>query len=237
MNRKHLGGISAVLVVAMAATGVFAAISLPADLRLPIHWDLSGMPDNWAGKWTALLMPAAMTALLSLLFWFLPRLEPRDRNLSRSQGLYLWGWASLLLIGLAIQIVLLSSAFGWGIPANRLIVGSVGLMFLIIGNQLGKSRRMFMIGLRTPWTLASEEVWIRTHRLAGKLMVLTGLIAIISAFLPIQPRLLAMTLLASIAVAAVIPIVYSYLLWRRERQAGGGRVQVDPSVAGDQPSE
>ncbi len=221
MTRNFLGIASALLVAVMAISAVIAGLNLPADLRLPVHWDLSGAPDQWAGKWVGLLMPAAIIGGVSLLFWFLPALEPRGRNLSRSQGLYLWGWAALLLFSVAIQLVVFSTAFSWGIPANHVIVGSCGLMFLIIGNQLGKSRSMYMIGLRTPWTLASEEVWVRTHRLAGKLMVLAGLVAIVAAFLPLPSGLLATIMLAAIAVAAVVPIVYSFLLWRRDPRRAG----------------
>ncbi len=220
MNRNLLGGISAALVVAMALVALVAGMNLPADLRLPIHWDLTGAPDDWADKWTALFMPAGITGLLSLLFWFLPMLEPRARNFSRSQGLYLWGWAALLLLGAAIQLVVLSTAFDWGIPGNHLVIGACGLIFLIIGNQLGKSRSMYMIGLRTPWTLASEEVWVRTHRLAGKLMALGGLVIIVAALLPLPSGLLATIFGVTIGIAAAVPIVYSYLLWRRERASG-----------------
>ena len=220
MTRKSLGIASLLLVAAMTAVSIVVGVDLPDDLRLPIHWDLSGQPDSWAGKWEGLLLPAAITGGVSLLFWFLPMLEPRARNFSRSQGLYLWGWAALLLMGVAIELVVLSVALDWGLPANHVIVGAIGLMFVLIGNQLGKSRSMYMVGLRTPWTLASEEVWIKTHRLAGKLMVLAGLAAIVAALLPLPSGLLATVLGVSIAVAALVPIVYSYLLWRREQSAG-----------------
>ena len=233
MNRNLLGAVSAALVVVMAATSLLAGLSLPADVRVPIHWDLSGQPDAYAGKWVGLLTPAGMTVLVSLLFWFLPVLEPRGRNLLRSQGLYLWGWAAVLLLGVAIQIVVLSTVLGWGIPTNHLIVGACGLIFLIIGNQLGTSRSMYLIGLRTPWTLANEEVWVKTHRLAGKLMVLGGLVTILAALLPLPSGLLATILLATIAVAAVIPIIYSFLLWRR--QPGGD--DRPGMLANDQSSE
>ena len=220
MTRNALGIASLLLVAAMASASFLVGLGLPDDIRLPIHWDLSGQPDGWAGKWEGLLMPAAITGGMSLLFWFLPALEPRARNFARSQGLYLWGWAALLLLGVAIQLVVLSVALDWGLPANHVIVGALALMFVLIGNQLGKSRSMYMVGLRTPWTLASEEVWIKTHRLAGKLMVLAGLVAIVAALLPLPSGLLATVLGVSIAVAAVVPIVYSYLLWRREQAAG-----------------
>lgn len=226
MNRQTLGLTSALLVLGMGAAALVAGLQLPADLQLPVHWGLDGTPDRFAGKWVGLLMPAAIAAALSLLFWCLPWIEPRSRNLSRSQGLYLWVWASVLLLSLGIDVVVLSAALEWGIPASRMIAGTLGVMFVIIGNQLGKSRSMFLIGLRTPWTLASEEVWVRTQRLAGKLMVLGGLIDMGAALMPLSGELLATALAATIAVAAIVPIVYSFLLWRREPKRAD-----DPSSA------
>ena len=221
MTRRSLGIASAALIAAMALSALLAGMSLPPDVQLPIHWDLGGNPDSYAGKWVGLFMPAAMTAAVSLLFWCLPLIEPRGLNLSRSQGLYLWGWAAVMLLGVAMQIVVLSVALGWGLPANRMIVGACGLIFVIIGNQLGKSRSMFLIGLRTPWTLTSEDVWVRTNRLAGKLMVLGGAATLLAALLPLPSGLLFAVILATIAFAAVIPIVYSFLLWRREPRGAG----------------
>src|SRR5688500_13298164 len=93
-------------------------------------------------------------------------------------------------------------------------------MLVMIGNQLGKSRSMYLVGIRTPWTLASEEVWIRTHRLGGKLMVAGGLFMVVAALLPIPTEALAGTILAVILVAALVPILYSWLLWRRETRDG-----------------
>lgn len=78
---------------------------------------------------------------------------------------------------------------------------------------------MYLIGLRTPWTLASEDVWVRTHRLAGKLMVGGGALILVAAAVPLRPGPLAAAILAVIGVAAGLPIVYSLLLWRRERAA------------------
>jgi uncharacterized membrane protein len=90
-------------------------------------------------------------------------------------------------------------------------------VLVLIGNQLGKSRSMYMIGLRTPWTLASEDVWVRTHRLAGKLMATAGMAAIIAALIPLSPSQMMQAMLLVIIIAALVPIVYSYLLWRREQ--------------------
>jgi uncharacterized membrane protein len=220
MTRRRLGLISMVLVLLFLAVALAVGSSLPADLRLPTHWGISGQPDRFSGKWIALLSPAAMAAFVSLLLWFLPALEPRSRNLGRSTGLYLWTWAALLVMSAAIELTVLSVALHWDLRVEHIMIGAIGLMFVLIGNQLGKSRSMYMVGIRTPWTLASEEVWIGTHRLGGKVMVLGGLVMIVCSFLPLPSGLLAGLFGAVLAVIVSVPVVYSYLLWRREKAQG-----------------
>lgn len=217
MTRKGLGVASALIVLAMLAVAVVVGSGLPDEMRLPTHWNAAGEADGFSDKWSALLFPAGLTAAVSLLFYFLPSLEPRRQGLERSQGLYLWGWASLLLMGVAVQISVVSTALEWGLRTNQVILGAVGVMLIMIGNQLGKSRSMYMVGIRTPWTLASEEVWIKTHRLGGKLMVAAGLVTIVAALLPIPPDLLMTIMIAAITIAALVPAAYSYLLWRKEK--------------------
>ena len=216
MRKSYVAAAAAVVVAAMAGVSFAVASTLPADVQLPIHGGLNGQADGFADKWTALLMPPAMIAGVSLLLWFLPSLEPRKEGLERSQGLYLWAWIGLLLIGAAIELAVLSEALDWRLPAERLVFGAVGVMLAIIGNQLGKSRSMYTIGIRTPWTLASEEVWIRTHRLGGKLMVASGVVILGAALLPLPPQVLGLVMILAIAVSAGVPVVFSYLLWRRE---------------------
>jgi uncharacterized membrane protein len=219
MTRKIVGLAAAMTVATLTGVSAWVALSLPGDVQLPVHWGLAGEPDRFAGKWTALMMPPLIVAAVSLLFFVLPSLEPRKQGLERSQGLYLWGWVALLLMGSSIELAVVSTALGWDLPVNRLITGGVGATLLLIGNQLGKSRSMYLIGLRTPWTLASEEVWIRTHRLAGKLMVVAGLAIVAGALLPLPPEVLMQAMLAIVVATAAVPILYSYLLWRREGQA------------------
>ena len=222
MTRKGLGLASGAAVAAMLLVSLIVGAGLSDGLRLPTHWNIAGEADGFASKWTALMIPPGTIAALSLLFWFLPAIEPRAKGLERSQGLYLWGWAALLFMGVVIEFVLVAVALGWDVPVNQVMVASIGAMLIPIGNQLGKSRSMYLIGLRTPWTLASEEVWIKTHRLAGKLMVAGGLIAIAAAALPLPSGLLGTVMIAVIAIAAAVPIVYSLLLWRREKAQSSG---------------
>jgi uncharacterized membrane protein len=222
MSRKSLGILSLFMVLVMLAIALAVGRHLPADLRLPTHWGISGRPDRFSDKWPALFSPAAMTALVSLFFWFLPVIEPRTKNLSRSTGLYLWTWVALLVLSAAIQLTILSIALHWNLRVEHIMTAAMGVVFVLIGNQLGKSRSMFMVGFRTPWTLASEEVWIGTNRLGGKLMVLGGVVVFACSFLPLPSGLLAGLFGGVLAVMVGVPAVYSYLLWRRERRQPSG---------------
>ena len=87
----------------------------------------------------------------------------------------------------------------------------VGLLFVVIGNFLGKVRKNFFIGIRTPWTLASDEVWSRTHRLGGWMFVAGGIVMIVGAFagLPV------LGVIAVVLAIALYPVLHSFLLYRR----------------------
>jgi uncharacterized membrane protein len=220
MNRKSMGLVSLLLVIAMIGIAVWVAGLVPDGARLPIHWDSGGNPNGFAGKWKALLMPAAITGAISLLFYLLPAIEPREEHLKRSQGLVTAAWGGILLVSCLVELTVVSAALHWAVPVNGLKMVGVGLLFVLIGNQLGKSRSMFLVGIRTPWTLSSEEVWIKTHRLGGKLMMAAGVIMVIAAFLPLQGWAARMLVFGLVAVMAGVPIVYSYILWRRERAVG-----------------
>lgn len=216
MNRKSLAIASAVVVALMLAAGAAVASSLPDGLQLPTHWGIDGRPDRFADKWSALLIPAAILAGVSLLLYFVPALESRREGLERSPGLYSASWIALLLMGPLIQLSVISTAYGWPVEGTTFILAGLGLTFVLIGNQLGKSRSMYLIGIRTPWTLASEEVWVKTHRLAGKLMVGAGLLTLVAALAMPSSEVLVSLLMALVIGTVLVPAVYSYLLWRAE---------------------
>ncbi|HET9810357.1 MAG TPA: SdpI family protein [Sphingomicrobium sp.] len=212
--------ISAAVVIAIAVVAGLVASSLPGEVPLPIHWGLDGEPDRFADKWTALMMPGLLAGGVSLLFYFLPSLESRREGLQRSRGLYLSTWTGILIFSLLIELSVVAVALKWPVHATSLMIAGLGILFVLIGNQLGKSRSMYLIGIRTPWTLASEEVWIKTHRLAGKLMVVGGAAMLVAAVLPLPSGLMATLMLAVIAAVVGVPVIYSFLLWRKESRQG-----------------
>jgi uncharacterized membrane protein len=208
---------SLVTIAAIGLAAVWTGAQLPAHLPLPVHWGINGQPDRLAGKWVALLMPGAIAAAVTVFFYWLPAIEPRRQGLERSSGLYFAAWSALLMLSLLIELAVISVALRWSVHGTALVLAAIGILFVTIGNQLGKSRSMYLIGFRTPWTLASEEVWMRTHRLAGKLMVVGGVALLATAFLRLPSGVIALVLGTIILAVIAIPILYSYFSWRRER--------------------
>ena len=100
---------------------------------------------------------------------------------------------------------------GKPVDMNRGVEAGVGLLLIVLGNFMGKITRNFFVGIRTPWTLASDEVWLRTHRLGGKLFVLAGAVFFVCGILGLG----AMAPFAATAVAALVSIAYSYVIYRK----------------------
>ena len=110
-----------------------------------------------------------------------------------------------------VHILVLLSATGARVEMNRAIPIGVGLLLVLLGNYLGKTTKNFFLGIRTPWTLASDEVWLRTHRLGGKLFVLAGVVCFVSGLAggSLAPAM------AAVGAAALASVVYSYVVYRR----------------------
>ena len=155
----------------------------------------------------------SLPLILALLMAFLPRLDPRRENYRKSARAYNAVLLAIVSLMTLLQFIVLASALGHSLRVDMLVKALVGLLFLLIGNYMGTIRSTMLFGIRTSWTLSNEEVWRRTHRLGGRLFVLAGFGFIAAAFARgVLSAVLPLTLLA---VAVIVPFVYSYLLYRR----------------------
>jgi uncharacterized membrane protein len=209
------------LLVSLAVTAVLFAAALaamhrlPAGARIPMHWGLSGKVDGY-GRPAGLLLVPCMTLGFSLLFHFLPLLEPRRGNLLRSSRAYHTVWLALVLFFAGVEAVLIGAAFGRPIPTARWVGAGLGALFLVMGLVFGNLRSNFFIGIRTPWTLSSELSWRRTHRLGGWMLVVFGVALLGAAVAGAPVRWLPMGLVGFWAVFLVAVLVYSYRVWRSD---------------------
>ena len=215
---KNRGLLVASLVVAGLMTGlaVYAASLLPAGAQLPTHWGASGKPDRFADALPALLMLPAIMLLISLVFAAVPYLDPLQDGLEGSQPLLRTVWIGVLGLLPVVEVFNAAPAFGWPMPDSVPLI-SVGLLLMVIGNALPKSRPGFFVGIRTPWTITDTDNWIATHRLGGKLMMLGGLIIALSALVPLDGQFRVAVLFVTIAAMVVPPLVYSWWFWHRKK--------------------
>ncbi|MCB0144848.1 MAG: SdpI family protein, partial [Caldilineaceae bacterium] len=185
MNKKQVGGLSTMLIFSAVVIGImfliaaWAWMQLPADASIPVHWGINGEADRYGGKFEGLLMPPLITLGIVLLMAFIPRLDPRGENIVRSSAAYKAIWVVIMLFMLLIYGIALLAIFGWPLDIGRIVGGAVGILFIILGNYMGKIRSNYTMGIRTPWTLASELSWNKTHRLGGKLFVTLGTLTLV----------------------------------------------------------
>lgn len=212
--------VSAGIIAAMLIASLWAALTLPQGERFPVHWNAAGLPDRFGSKWETLGMAPLVAAVLAVLFAVIPRVEPRAGHLRRSMKAYRATWIGALLLLLAIHGALIVAAFGrsFSMPAVTGIV--LGLLFVVMGNYMGKIRSNYFFGVRTPWTLSSELSWNKTHRLSGRLMVLFGAL-VLAAGLSGSPRVLLAVLVVGTALLVVGVCVYSYVVWRSDPDRPG----------------
>jgi uncharacterized membrane protein len=177
----------------------------------PTHWNARGEADGFTPKpWGPFMLPLVMAGVY-LLLMVIPRISPRGYRVERFQNVFEIMQAAIMAFLFFVTVLALLAGIGTPVPMDRALHVGTGLLFVVLGNFMGKLTKNFFVGIRTPWTLASDEVWLRTHRLGGKLFVLAGVGLFVAGLLGGG----AVSLLVAVAVAGGIPVVYSYVLYRR----------------------
>ena len=201
--------------LAFAALLFSVAVYGKLPQQVPTHFDLQGQPDDWTQRRFAAFGMPVFAAAMVLLFHMFPKISPRRANLEQFEDSY-WLIANVVIAFMAaLHVLILGRALGWPVDITSATLLGVGLLFIIIGNVLPRTRSNWWMGIRTPWTMENENVWRATHRLAGKTFMVGGAITVVAALLP--PSVRPWIAIAALAIAGFIPVIYSYLIWRREK--------------------
>jgi uncharacterized membrane protein len=204
--------------VAGVALGAFTVAYFSQKLgnTVPIHWNFRGEVDGYGSKWMALgLFPALILTMMAV-FSFLPNIDPKGEKYE--QFSHTWELLQMLILGfMAYAYVLtLSIPFFPGANMGTFMVFGLGTLFVLMGNYFGKIRSNYFLGIRTPWTLADEDNWNKTHRFGGRVFVVAGLAVLISAATP--PQWSFAVLLVAVLCAVVLPFGYSYRIFQKKRK-------------------
>ena len=202
-----------VIVLAAFVAGAMFWEQLPEEMAS--HWNIRGEVDGWMPKfWGVLLIPLVLVGLV-LLFEAIPRIDPLKRNVKAFQR-----WYEVLLVIICLFMLLIHLQvllWGAGLEVSFLftIPIGIGILFFAVGMIFTKTKRNWFVGIRTPWTLSSDVVWEKTHKLGGRLFMACGLIALAGAVF--QEHMLWLILIPIIA-SAVVLTVYSYFEYRKEKR-------------------
>ncbi|HEU0077101.1 MAG TPA: SdpI family protein [Longimicrobiaceae bacterium] len=201
----------------LAAMWAFAGVvfrRLPPEI--PTHWNLAGEGDGGGPRFPAASRAPAVATGVWLLMRFQASIDPRRADVERSTPTR--RLLAEILVGFmaVLEVLTLGIALGWPLDMGEAMWPLLGLLFVALGNYLPRVRPNWFLGVRTPWTLASDAVWRDTHRLAGWAFVAAGVLTAGAMFLPVRARPLVG--MAALLLAAGVPLVYSFVRWRREER-------------------
>lgn len=200
------------MIAAMFALAAVMWSAAPA--QIPVHWNWAGQPDRFGGRFEGLLaLPLAAGGVYALLL-FLPRLDPRRKNYDAFVGPF--AIIRTVMVGLffGLYAIVLLWIRGEGAHLNGLLAAEVGIACLLLGNYLPKVKSNWFVGVRTPWTLSSEASWRQTHRLAGWLFTIGGILTVATALA--RPDFAQSVMIGALIVAGGTSTVYSYFAWKND---------------------
>jgi len=201
---------SLALIAATIILGIIWYPHLPA--QVPAHWNIAGQVDNYMTPLGHVLTFTGLMIGMYLLFLLIPFIEPRKENLAKS-GPFLQFIKSFLLFFFFVLFVAISwtSIHSGALAIDKIVSAMMGFLFIGIGNYLGQVKSNFFMGIRTPWTLSSDDIWQKTHRLGSYTFVIGGLLFLLGLFMP-TPWNFTIPFVG-ILLASLIPVVYSYILF------------------------
>jgi uncharacterized membrane protein len=210
MNLERHDYITAGISFFLAAVTLYGWTHLPEQIA--IHFDSSGQPDSTAGKLPGLLLIPAISAGLYVLFRYLPEIDPLGDNIEEFRPEYNLVMVSVLGLLTYVQALIVSWNLGFSFSMSQALVPAVAALYYIVGEVVGEAEQNWFIGIRTPWTLSSEEVWNKTHEKSEPLFKAAGLTALLGV---VFPEYTIAFIAGPAAAIAVFSTVYSYVAYRK----------------------
>ncbi len=203
-----------ILPVALVVVAFIVGLLLYPDLpeTMPSHWNAQGEVDAWSSKNFSVFFFPGLTLGVYLLMTFIPLVDPLRKNYAKFRMAYFWFRTIFIVFFVSLYFYTLWVGLGSEFNINYFILPATSALFILIGMFLPKIRKNYFVGIRTPWTIHSEEVWDKTHQFSGKLFVIAGMIALASIFFPKYSFLIFMAVILS---AAVLSTASSYFIFRK----------------------
>lgn len=209
MNKRYLLQIL-IIVVALAASAYFYPV-LPS--KVASHWNAAGQVDGYMDKLPGAFLLPILIIGLTVMFKFLPKLDPLNKNQAGFQEEY-GNFTTVIIAFMAyLHLLLLLFNTGYSFSLVQTLLPALAVLFYSLSLLLEKAKRNWFIGIRTPWTLSSEKVWSKTNSIAAQLFKAIAVISFISAFL--FPNEAFLVIFAMLIATGVFSLVYSYIEFKK----------------------
>lgn len=180
--------------------------------KIPVHWGITGEPNRYGSKMEQLSL-SALPLVLFLFLNYLPSIDPKKESYKKHSGAYSIINFVIILFIIMTNLLGLFSALGYNIQFQKVVPVLLGILFIVLGNFMTQLRHNYFFGIRTPWTLASEYVWKKTHRFGGYVFVIVGLIPFSSLLIGSMGMYL---FLGAMLIGIALILIYSFLVFKRE---------------------
>lgn len=206
-----------VICLASVAGHLFIYPSLPETI--PTHWDINGNANDWGPKSTQLIL-AFLPLLMMGLMYLTPKMDPRGANFDRFGNLYRGFSIAMTLFMVMASWVAELTVIGVipqeNSPVGILITGTLGVIFIALGNYMPRIKQNYTFGCKTPWAIHNEQNWNLTHRFCGKAFIVMGVAMIFTGIFgrALGNDLAGGVLMAIILGGCALTYVYSYLVFR-----------------------
>ena len=203
-------GLAASVAVLAGVAGALAAPDLPAELVT--NWDAGGAPNGTLPKTQALVLLPALTLGLVGLLAVLPWIDPLGENIEAFRSQYDWFAVVFAAYLSAVHLGVIAFNLGYEFQFTLLVLAGMAALFYYIGIVLDHAERNWFVGIRTPWTLSSDEVWERTHDLGATLFKLTAVVTLAGLALG---DLAIYVAVGAVVVTSATTLVYSYYCYQQ----------------------
>jgi len=207
-NRRLLAGLG--LVVLMGVASASAYQTLPEQVA--IHFDSTGTPDDYAEKTLGVALVPGLALAVVAMYEVLPRIDPLGENFREFQSYYDLAAVTTVALLAYVHLLVLGWNLGYELRMEQALAPMLAVLGVVFGYVMENARQNWFVGIRTPWTLSDEEVWRKTHQRCGVLFKIAGILALLALPFPDYFEVVA---IAPLAAAALLPTVYSYVLYRR----------------------
>ena len=214
-SKKKTNIIIALIILATLAVTLFVYPSLPQTV--PTHWGVSGQIDGMGPKYTVFI-GVAVALFINILMLYAEKLEPKKGSYAKFDKVFNIFRVFITLLMCGLQFLTIAYSFDSQFAdMNKIMYIAIGFMFILLGNYMPKVKHNYTFGIKTPWTYASERVWNKTHRMAGPVWVVGGIVIAAGAFIK-NRNTARILMLVIMIVLVIIPMAYSYFEFKKEEE-------------------